>query len=297
MLVQGWTAQAVHSIHAWMVKQHYKGGSTVKKSSAFVPVILLVLLSLVVTACGGTKTTGDTSLDNVKKAGVLKIAIDATYPPMEFIDTDGKTPVGFDVEYGQALAAKMGLKAEFVVSDWNGILGGLKGKRYDAIISSMTITPEREKEVSFLEYAKMSQVFVSRAGVKVTSEKDLAGKIVAVQADTTSQEWVEKVRKENVKDIKDVVSFPTGTDTFLDLKNKRADVIVADEPVGLFYANKDAATYTVTGRAMDPEPVGVALRKEDAALKAAIDKAHKDLVADGTYEKISKKWFGKTLGN
>jgi ABC-type amino acid transport substrate-binding protein len=272
-----------------------------KKSSALLPVILLAVSSLVA-ACGGAKSTGDagktaasvSALDRVKNAKELTVAIDATYPPMEFIDEkDGKTPIGFDVDLAKEVAKKLGVQAKFVVMDWDGILTGLTGKRYDVIMSSMNITPERQQQVDFVEYAKMSQVFVSPTkGTPVKTEKELSGKTVIVQAETTSQEWAEKVKAEKVKDIKEIRSFKGATDAFLEVKNGRGDVIVIDEPVGLYYSMKDAATFTITGHAMDPEPVGVAVRKEDSDLKQAIQKALDELKADGTYGKISKTWFG-----
>jgi polar amino acid transport system substrate-binding protein len=264
-----------------------------KKRYALLLAALLVTTS-VLTACGGAKS--DDSLSRITKAGKLTVAIDATYPPMEFVGDDGKTPVGFDVELAQAVAKKLGVTAAFTVVDWDGILTGLTGKRYDAIFSSMNITPERQKEVSFVEYVKMSQVFVSKKGGNVKTEKDLAGKTVIVQAETTSQEWVDKIKKDTVKDIKEIRSFKGATDAFLEVKNGRGDVIVIDEPVGLYYAKLDAATFEVTGRALAPEPVGAAFRKEDTSLRDAVAKALTELQADGTFKTLSNKWFGKELG-
>lgn len=274
-----------------------------KKSSRFLTVFLL-LAAVALTACGGAKSTdsgkqpaaasGDGSLDRVKKAGKLVVAVDTTYPPMEYVD--GNKIVGYDVDLAKAIGKKMGVEVEFQSVDWDGILTGLLGKRYDVIMSSMNITPERSEKVNFVEYAKMSQVFVSKKGTDVKAEKDLSGKVVVVQADTTSHEWVEKLKADKIKDIKEVRSFKGATDAFLEVKNGRGDVIVIDEPVGLYYAKKDAATFAVTGRAMDAEPIGVAIRKEDNDLKAAIDKAVQDLRADGTYKKIADEWFGGELG-
>jgi polar amino acid transport system substrate-binding protein len=277
-----------------------------KKSSAWLLVILLAS-AVLLTACGGSKqpapagegskqteTKTDDSLERVKKAGKLVVAIDATYPPMEFIE--GDKPVGFDVDLAEAVAKKLGVKAEFVVADWNGILTGLQAKRYDVIMSSMSITPERQQQANFVQYFEMSEVFVTKPGIAIKSEKDLAGKIVAVQAETTAHNWVEKLKKESVRDIKEIRSFGSGTETLLELKNNRADVVVIEEPVGLYYAKKDPANYVVTGRAMEPEPIGVAIRKEDVALQKAIEQAVKDVRADGTYKQISEKWFGKELG-
>jgi polar amino acid transport system substrate-binding protein len=123
--------------------------------------VILLLGAMALTACGG-KSGADGSLDRVKKAGKLTIGMDTTYPPMEFVE-NGKT-VGFDKEFADALAAKLGVTAEAQTVDWNGIITGLKSKRYDVIISSMNITDERKKEVNFVEYARMSQVFVTKKG-------------------------------------------------------------------------------------------------------------------------------------
>ena len=237
--------------------------------------------------------TTDGSYDRIKKAGKLLVAIDATYPPMEFVDSDGKTVIGFDVDMATKIAEKLGVKAEFVVMDWDGIIPGLLGKRYDMIMSTMNITPDRQKQVNFVEYAKMSQVFVSGKGNNIRSEADLAGKLVAVQAETTSQDWLESV-KETAK-FKDMRTFKAATDTFLEVKNGRADVIVIDEPVGRYYARLDSATFTVTGQAMDPEPVGIAIRKEDVDLAKAVDQAYTELMDSGTVAQISWYWFGIQL--
>jgi polar amino acid transport system substrate-binding protein len=243
---------------------------------------------------GEAKSSGDGSLDKIKSAGVLRVGVDTTYPPMEFIDSDGKSIVGFDIDYAKALAQKLGVKAEFQSVAWEGILTGLTSGRYDVIISSMNITDERKQQVNFVEYVQMSQVFVSREGVEVKTDADLSGKIVAVQAETTSHIMVDELKKNKIKDIKEIRSFPNGTDTFIELKNKRADVVVIDEPVGRYYAKKDGLK--VTGQAAKPEPVGIAIRKSDVDLMKAIEKAVADLKADGTLKKLSENWFGGELG-
>lgn len=262
------------------------------KSSTLILVILLMAISLL-TACS---VTGDKSVERVTSAGKLKVGFDPTYPPMEYVAEDNKTFVGFDVDLAGELAKRLGVEVELVPMDWDGILSGLKGKRYDVIISSMNITEERLKEVNFIEYAQMSQVFVSRKGLNVATEKDLAGKVVVVQAETTSHIWADELKAGTVPDIKEIRSFPAATTAFLEVKNGRGDVIVIDEPVGLYYAALDPDTFVVTGRAMEPEAIGIAIRKADKLLAEALTKALADMRSDGSYMALSQQWFGGELG-
>jgi ABC-type amino acid transport substrate-binding protein len=243
---------------------------------------------------GQASAVADPALARVKSAGKLTIAIDATYPPMESEGPDGK-PVGFDIDFANEVAKRLGVKAEFTVMNWDGILAGLNSKRYDAIISSMNITPEREKQVDFVEYVKMSQLFVAKKGVNVASEKDLAGKNVAVQADTTSMDFVEKAKKAGVT-LKDMKAFKLATDAFAAVKANQADVIVIDEPVGKYYAKQDPKTFVISGRAMAPEPVGVAIRKDDSDLTKQIGTIVDQMKKDGSLKKLQDKWFGGELG-
>lgn len=237
----------------------------------------------------------EAALERIKKAGKLVVAVDASYPPMEYEGKDGK-PEGFDIDLANEIAKRLGVKAEFVVVSWDGVLAGLYSKRYDTIISTMNITEERKKQVDFVEYARMSQLFVSKSGSTIASEKDLAGKVVAVQADSTAHEWVEKQQKSGIK-IKEVKGFRSAADAFAAVKAGQAEVIVIDEPVGRFYSKQDPATFVVTGRAIAPEPIGAATRKEDADLQKAIQSALDAIKADGSFKKLSEKWFGGELGS
>jgi ABC-type amino acid transport substrate-binding protein len=229
-------------------------------------------------------------LDAVKKAGKLRVAVDTTYPPMEFEAADGKI-IGLDIDLAKALALELKVQAEFVVMPWDGILAGLQSNRYDIIMSSMNITKERSAQVNFVPYLTMGQVFVVKNSAKpVTNEKELAGRIVAVQVDTTSFTAVEAIQKSGVK-IKDIKTFPGATETFSALKANQADVIVTDEAVGRYYAGLDAKTFLVSGNAIKPEPIGIAVKKSDSKLHAALESALKTIKANGTYAKIYKQWL------
>ena len=223
-----------------------------RKSSAFLMVILLLTATLLA-ACGGSepwrgrgrrrrraaagtavvgrRISGASgggaqapanSLERIKAEGVLRVGIDASYPPMEFVDEDGKTPIGFDIDLANAIAEKLGVKAEFTIIDWAGIQAGLLGGHYDVIMSSMTITEERQKEMDFVQYLTMGIAYASRPGVEVKSDADLADKIVVVQEETTAQYYVEDLMANKGIQPKELRSFPYATDAFRELANGRA---------------------------------------------------------------------------
>lgn len=235
------------------------------------------------------------ALARIKKSGKLSVAMDATYPPMESEGRDGQV-TGYDVDFTKELANRLGVKPEFVVMNWDGILAGLASQRYDVIISAMNITPDRAKQVDFVEYAKVSQIFVSKKGLNIAAAKDLAGKVVAVQADTTSSQFVEKLKKDGVA-IKDVKYFKMAPECFAAVKAGHADGIVVDEPVGRFFVKQDSSNFVITGRAVTPEPIGIALRKDEGALKAEIQRVVESMKQDGTMKKLAETWFGGELGS
>ena len=235
------------------------------------------------------------ALEAIKKSGKLVVAIDITYPPMETEDASGK-PMGFDIDLARELAKRMGVKAEFVVMSWDGIIAGLLSKRYDAIVSAMNITPERQKQLNMIEYLQFSQVFVSPAAKPVTKEQDLAGKTVAVQVDTTSAEFVEKAKRHGLA-IKDVKGFKMATEAFAALKAGQAEVMVIDEPVGRYFVKQDPKVASVTGRAIAPEPVGLAVRRDATDLADEFRRLITELRRDGTMKRLQLTWFGGELGN
>jgi len=224
----------------------------------------------------------------------LIVALDPTYPPMESEADDG-TLAGFDIDVAKELGKRLGRKTEFMVMGWEGILGGLVARRYDVIISSMNVTPDRQKQIDFVEYARMSQLFVAKPGIAITDPAQLAGKTVAVATDTTSAEYLAKLEK-TVK-LKAVKAFRLTSEVFMAVKSGHADLLVVDEPVGRHYVKVDPTEFQVAGRAMAPEPIGIGIRKTDAALKAEIQKAVDAMRADGTLKKMAESHFGSELGS
>jgi His/Glu/Gln/Arg/opine family amino acid ABC transporter permease subunit len=211
---------------------------------------------------------------------------------MEYLENG--QPVGFDVDLSRELARRLGVTARFIVMDWDGILAGLTSGRYDIIVSSMNITPARQQQVDFVEYARMAQVFVTTRDRAIRTEQDLAGRSVAVQTNTTSQRWVEQLKQRGVA-VGQLHAFPGATECFSAVKSGQAEVVVIDEPVGRFFARRDD-TFVITGQALDAEPIGMALNKQDKDLTAAITSALEDLRRSGELRRLSERWFGGELG-
>ena len=228
-------------------------------------------------------------LPTILKNKKLRVAVDTTYPPMEFEGNDGKV-AGLDVDWARELGKILKVEVEFIVMPWDGVLAGLQSDRYDIIMSSMNITAERARAVNFVEYMSMGQVFVVKdKKLIIKSEKDLSGKKDAVQADTTSSTAVANFKKAGIQ-IKDVLEFKGATETFAALKSNHAEVIVIDEAVGKYFAKLDPKNFRVSGNAILPLPIGIAVRKSDTALLKALQESLQTIKKNGTFDTIYKKW-------
>lgn len=256
--------------------------------------VALVLCFLVLSGCSPTDTLSD--LKRVKEDGVLTVGNDTTYAPFEFVDSANK-PTGFDIELIAAVAEKLGLKADIVTTAWDGIIPALQTRKFEVLISSMTINSDREKEVSFsIPYyrADMGIVF-DKTLHTISGPSDLAGLRIGAQVGTTGEQSARMI-----DGVTDVRSYPDIQLAMADLKLGRIDAVVNDFPVSAFYA-KDSPTLTVirTLKVKDldlTQYYGIAMHLEDTQLKAAVDKALQDLAKDGTYDSIYTRWFGGTPG-
>lgn len=256
--------------------------------------MVLCLTAAIFTGCGsGTSTANkDDSLDRVKKAGQIVIGIDDTYPPMEFKDkTTGKVS-GFDIDMANAIAKKLGVKTKFVPNSFDGIFLALKAKKFDVVHSTISITDERKKTMIFSDpyiYGG-NAIFVKNGDNTIKSEKDFAGKTIGCEVGTTAQDVLSKI-----SGIKEVKKYNAMTDAYLDLQNGRIEAVVSDPMVGDYYNITDPGKFKKLKTSLTKEPIGVAFRKQDKALRDAYNKAIKELKADGTLSKLSKKWFGEDV--
>jgi len=236
----------------------------------------------------GQATAGE-QLQQIKDKGVINVGLEGTYPPFSFVDADGKLS-GFEVELSEALAQKLGVKAKIQPTKWDGILAALESKRLDVVVNQVTISDERKKKYDFSEPYTVSgiQALVLKdkeAKLNIKTAADLSGKKVGVGLGTNYEQWV----RANVPGA-DVRTYDDDPTKFADLNNGRTDAILIDRPAALEYAKKAPKT-VAAGEAFSRQESGIALRKGEPELLAAVNKALDELRADGTLEKLSKKYF------
>ena len=268
-------------------------------------IVLVSAAALAAAGCGGgggnkskssTTTTSGASIEppaNIKSAGQLVFCSDITYPPEE--SYQGTKPVGSDVDIGTDLAKRMGVKAQFNNTGFDAIIAALKAKKCDVVISGMNDTPERRKQVDFVDYINGGQSFMVKKGnpKHITSIASLSGKKASVEVGTTNKDFLDmqskKLRSEGKSGIT-VVTFPKDTDAANALKTGRVDAYFGDSPVVAYYISQDPSSFTFGGAPVNPIPVGMAVRKSDTQLRSALEKGVKAMYADGTMKKILAKY-------
>ena len=253
-------------------------------------VILLLLLVFIVSIAFAS---GDNEAKESKKgADTIVFAVDSTWPPMEFIDIDSGDIIGFSIDLVEAIAKEEGLNVEFKTIAWDGIFTGLQTGEYDAIISSVTITEERKKTMTFSDpYFNAGQILAIRtedAGV-ISSLKDLVGKEVGAQIGTSGASEVQKVDGVILK------TYDALGPAVAELAFGTIDGIVADTPLVAEYllrSTKYEGTFITAGDVMTSEEYGMVFRKTGS--EALVEKINNGLVTiknNGVYDSIYNEWI------
>lgn len=231
-------------------------------------------------------------LAKLKDAGKMRIAMSGQYPPFSFTNEQNEV-VGFDVAIGSAIADKLGVKPEIVTTPFDGIIAGLLAKKYDAVVASMTITPEREKAVDFVgPYYHAGRTIVVKDSSPVQKLEELNGKTVGVTMGDAHEKWAKAQGDLSVRTYKGLPEM------LIDLEAGRLDALVMDS-IPVMIAVKETGqkvrileTPNIDGAR---EALGIAIRKNNPELKAAMQKALDEMLADGSYEKISMEWIGSDI--
>ena len=282
-------------------------------SRARVALGVAVALSFGLSACGSdsleeggksaTESVKSVAKDNsladkvpaaLKSKGTLTVGTDATYPPNEYFDTDGKTIVGMDVELLNAVLGKLGLKANYVNGGFDSLILGVGSGKYDMSVSSFTINKERMQQVTMVSYLKAgSQWVVPKGNPKKISLEDACGKTVTVQKGTVQvtdmQARSNKCTSGGKAEIKLLIEQDQSKAT-LNLSSGKAEAMVADLPVSVDAVNKSGGKLELLGENYDTAPYGYVLKKDANEFGAALVEGLKAIKKDGTYDQILKKW-------
>jgi polar amino acid transport system substrate-binding protein len=258
--------------------------------------------ALALSACGssggtpsGTAKVSPPPDSALFTAGTLTIGSDVSYPPQEFFPEGSTTPTGFDIDVGQALANKMGLKFAVVNTPFDGIIPALVGKKFDIMISAMTITDERKTKVDFIPYFVAGESFVvaKNATINPTKLEDLCGKKVAAESGTAELDEANSLNKAGgacASNKVQVVTFQKDTEALAQLKKGVVDIHFTDSPVAAYEVQKDPSALRISGGIIEVAPEGIALRKGETAISGPVTAAFNLMKSDGTYADLLKKW-------
>lgn len=274
-------------------------GKKMRKSWMLTAILLMVVL--VVSACG-SKTTDNSSsngaqasneLEQIKSAGTMKVGMMGTYRPYNFLN-DNKEMDGFDADIAREVAKRLGVEVEFVSQEFSGLTPSLQSKKIDAIISQMTITDERKQALDFSEGYITNQVkiIVKDDNNDITKLEDFKGKTIGVGLGTNDETYL---RNEVLPKVGDF-TIKTYDDVITSLKDLDAGRI--DATINNLYALKpiiDSNGFKIkaVGEPIKSDQAGIAVRKNNPELVAALNEALQGMKDDGTYNTIFKKWFGE----
>jgi polar amino acid transport system substrate-binding protein len=284
-------------------------------------VLALLVAALLVTACTGDDgrpadsapavAEGLTDLgrrlpERIRTAREIRVGSDVSYAPVEFYDAFAPDvldrPVGepepqvrgIDPDLAAELGRKLGVRFTFVNTGFDQLIPSLKAGDFDVIISSMTATPERAREISFLEYFQAGTSILVPKGnpERVDSLGDLCGSTVTLQKGTIHEELV-KAQQPDCGDRR-IKARPldSGTQVVLEVKFGRADAALADFPVAAYNAkvSGQGADFQVVGEQIDPGPYGIGVRKDDTGLQQILQDALRAIIDDGSYDRVLTKW-------
>lgn len=260
---------------------------------------LALVLVVALSACGGSSSSSNQGSSSTSshltlvKSGYLTVGSDTTYPPMESRDPESQQYVGADIDLAKALAKAMGLKGARIQSaSFDSLIPSLQAKRFDVIMSSMNDTPERAKQVAFVDYMTATMGILVKHGspIKANNFSDLCGRTVSVERGTVEQQDLEAANNSCSSKIQTVVTT-ADSDAYQAFNSGHAEAYTSDLPVVTYYVQKFPGKFQLAGKAISAHAnYGIALNKKDSALKTALRQALAKVRGSGQYTTILKKW-------
>lgn len=256
-----------------------------KRISKFL-LVMLLLLMVFLAACGKDSPEEESlnRLEEIMDSGVFTVVGSGGYPPFNFFQ--GEEVVGFDVDTGKVIAEKLGVELEYLTSDWDGLIEGLRAGRFDGILGSMAITPERAEVVNFtIPYYYSGAQLVVRKDSEIADGDRMDGKVIGVATGTTFAEDAEQLGAE-------VKYYQDDNQTFMELVSGRVDGVITDRLVALDAMEKISGgdELTMSGELLRLEEMAIALNKDDTELLKKLNSIITEMHEEGKMTEISKSW-------
>lgn len=234
-------------------------------------------------------------LESFASEKVLKIGTEGAFPPFNYFNEKNEL-VGFEIDFAREIANRMGYEAEFVTSEWSGILTSLLAKKYDVIIASMTITPKRAEKVNFSDwyYVDGDITVVRDDNKEINKVSDLEGKVVGVTTGTTQETAAKDIDKKYK--LKEIKLYPSDIEGVSDLINGRLDAFIGAKLQMAYRKKIKDQPIRMVGSRLNESFKGAAFRKTETELLKEFNMALESMKKDGSYENLSKKWFGINIG-
>ncbi len=231
-------------------------------------------------------------LATVQARGTLRVALEGSYPPFNFKDPRTGALAGYDVDVARLLAGRLGLKAEFVSTEWSGILAGLAGNKYDVIVNQVGINPKRELAFDFSQpytYSTPQLIVRKDEPANYASLAALKGKRLGVGQGSVYEQQARSVPGIEVR------SYPAAAETMQDLAAGRIDAALNDSLMVAWLLKNTRLPLKAGARVGQLERMGIPFQRGNPRFKAALDKALAEAGADGSLQAISLKWFGSDV--
>ncbi len=246
-------------------------------------VLLVTILALTLSSCASSS------------GKVLRIGTEGAFPPFNYIDQNNKL-VGFEIDFGNAIAEKMGYTAEWTTGEFGGLLTSLLANKFDVIIASMTILPERQQKANFSDwyYVDGDIIVVSTNNTTINSAQDLTGKVVGATTGTTQETAANDLKTKY--GLSEVKLYPSDVEGMQDLESGRLDAFIGAQIQMAYRITSNKEPIRMVGTRLNDSFKGAAFRKEDTKLLDQFNTAFAAMIKDGSYKALCDKWFGIYIG-
>nr|WP_197969827.1 transporter substrate-binding domain-containing protein [Mesobacillus harenae] len=278
-----------------------------KRKNSFITLILLLVFSVILTACGGNNDTEQDSagsdnsenneeaslLQEIKDRGVLKVGLMGTYQPYNFLNENQEMD-GFDADIAKEIAKGLDVDVEFVAQEFSGMIAGLQAEKFDVVISQMTITDERKKQMDFSDpyITNNVKVIVHEDNDTITAVEDFKGKDIGVGLGTNDETYLRTELMPKVGDF-NIMTYDDVITSLKDLDAGRIDATInnmyAIKPV----VEKNGFKIKAVGEPIKSDRAGIATRQGNDELIEEVNSILAEMKEDGTYKEIFVKWFGE----